>query len=71
MRTLQALREAAGLTERQLATKMLMRPERVAAWERGQRMPAGREVALLALAVGVTPPTVLAAVTRLVATGGD
>ena len=71
MRTLQALREAAGLTERQLSNKMLMQPERVAAWERGMRMPAGREVALFALAVGVTPATVLTAVNSLVATGGD
>jgi transcriptional regulator with XRE-family HTH domain len=71
MRTLQALRQAAGLTERQLANKMLVRPERVAAWERGLRMPAGQEVALFALAVGVTPASVPTAVNPLVATGGD
>lgn len=71
MRTLRALREAAGLTEQQLANKLLMQPEQVAAWERGVGMPVGREVALLALAAGVTPATVLAAVSLRSVQGGD
>jgi DNA-binding transcriptional regulator YiaG len=71
MRALRALREAAGLTERQLAQKVQVPPELVAAWERGAQRPVGREVALLALATGVTPPSVLAAVALTTAQGGD
>jgi DNA-binding transcriptional regulator YiaG len=71
MRTLQALREAAGLTERQLANKMLVRSDSVTEWELGTRSLTQQEVGLFALAVGVTPVSVLAAVNQLVVQGGD
>lgn len=71
MRTLRALREAAGLTERQLANKMLVRSDRVAEWELGTRPLTRQEVGLFALAVGVTPAAVLAADIRLAVQGGD
>jgi transcriptional regulator with XRE-family HTH domain len=71
MRTLRALREAAGLTERQLANKMLVRADRVSEWELGTRTLTRLEVGLFALAVGVTPTSVLAADARLVVQGGD
>ena len=71
MMTLRALREAAGLTERQLANKTLVRPERVIEWELGTRALSRQEVALLALAVGVTPRSVLAATGHLAVQGGD
>ena len=71
MRTLQALREAAGLTERQLANKMLVRSDRVAEWELGTRALTRQEVGLFALAVGVTPASVPAADAHLAVQGGD
>jgi transcriptional regulator with XRE-family HTH domain len=71
MRTLRALREAAGLTERQLANKMLVRADRVTEWELGTRALTRQEVGLFALAVGVTPASVLTAINRLAIQGGD
>lgn len=71
MPTLQTLRESAGLTARQLANKTLVRPERVTEWELGTRALTRQEVALVALAVGVTPRSVLAASGQLAAQGGD
>ncbi len=71
MQTLRALREAAGLTERQLANKMLVRSERVTEWELGTRALTRREIGLFALAVGVTPDSVQTAINRLMVQGGD
>ena len=71
MRTLRALREATGLTERQLARKVLVRPEQIMAWERGTAAPVGREVGWLALAVGASPAGIRAALALQAAQGGD
>jgi transcriptional regulator with XRE-family HTH domain len=71
MRTLRALREAAGLTERQLANKMQVRADRIPEWELGRRALTRQEIGLFALAVGVTPPSVLTAIDLLAVQGGD
>jgi transcriptional regulator with XRE-family HTH domain len=71
MRTLQALREAAGLTERQLANKMMVRTDRVTEWELGTRALTRQEICLFALAVGVTPDSVLNAANNPAVQGGD
>ena len=61
MRTLQELREAAGLTAEQLATKLAVRAQLVIGWESGALAPESRHVGQLALALGATPEAVRAA----------
>ena len=61
MRTLRNVREAAGLTERQLAGMVAVTMGTLTAWERGHGRPNAQQVGQLALALGVTPDGVLAA----------
>ena len=61
MATLRGLRAAAGLTQEQLAAKMLVPAARVAAWEAGRLTPMRLHVGLLALALGVARREVQAA----------
>ena len=61
MATLRELREAAGLTVEQLAAKAGATARVVVAWEAGTAPPTPHQVGLLALALGVTPQTVQAA----------
>ncbi len=61
MQTLREVREATGLTEHQLATMVAVATGTLAAWERGHGRPNTRQVGQLALALGVTPDGVLAA----------
>jgi transcriptional regulator with XRE-family HTH domain len=61
MRTLRDVREATGLTEHQLAAMVAVSTGMLAAWERGHGRPDTRQVGQLALALGVTPDGVLAA----------
>lgn len=64
MATLRGLREVAGLTEYQLATKLLVPSERIAAWERGAQVPMRPQIGVLARALGVTPKELRAALPR-------
>ena len=61
MRTLREVREATGLTEHQLAGMVAVAAGTLGAWERGHGRPTARQVGQLALALGVTPDGVLAA----------
>lgn len=61
MTTLQGLREAAGLTERQLASRLLVPPERVIAWERGAAQPSYIQSRMLAVELRVSVRVVRAA----------
>jgi len=61
MATLAELREATGMTHEQLAAKLLAPSGRIAAWESGAQVPTRRQCGLLALALGVTPTAVRAA----------
>ena len=71
MATLRGLREAADMTQEQLATKVGVKPARIADWERGAEQPETREIGLLALALGVTPPRLQEALARRDPAGGD
>jgi transcriptional regulator with XRE-family HTH domain len=61
MQTLREVREATGLTELQVAAMVAVTTGTLAAWERGHGRPTTRQVGQLALALGVTPDGVLAA----------
>lgn len=61
MATLRELREAAGLTQEQLAGKLLISPERIAAWESGAQVPTQMQARRLAAVLGLRPAAVLAA----------
>lgn len=73
MTTLRELREAAGLSEQHLASRMLMPVERIVAWERGVVVPMKADQRQLALSLQVTTATVCAAmaatITEVVASG--
>ena len=53
MRTIKALREAAGLTQFELAVKVGVTPTSVSAWERGQYEPRASQLRKLAGVLGV------------------
>jgi len=61
MRTLRAVREATGLTEHQVAAMVAVTTGTLTARERGHGRPTTRQVGQLALALGVAPDGVLAA----------
>jgi transcriptional regulator with XRE-family HTH domain len=61
MAMLRELREAAGLTDTELAAKVGVPAGTVRGWEGGGAAPDARDVGLLALALGVTPKEVRAA----------
>ena len=51
---LAALREAAGLTQKQLAEKLAVHHSNIAFWERSEKPPRGDVLPALAAALGVT-----------------
>ena len=61
MATLEELREATGMTQEQLAAKLAVPSGRITAWESGAQVPTRMQRGLLALALGVTPEAVRAA----------
>lgn len=54
MRTIRELREAAGLTQFQLAVAVGVQPQTVGAWERGQKQPSGLHLQAVARVLGVS-----------------
>ena len=70
MATLKELREAAYITQEQLAAQVGVKADQIAAWERGAEQPPTREIGLLALALGVTPSRVQEALARRDPAGG-
>lgn len=54
MRTIRELREAAGLTQVQLAQKVGVTPSAVYNWERGRNEPKASEVRSMARLFGVS-----------------
>ncbi len=69
MATLRALRETTGLTVEELAAKVGVSPAQGGTWERGASLPTTREIRLLALALGVQPPQMQAALAETRAEG--
>jgi transcriptional regulator with XRE-family HTH domain len=61
MPTLRELREAAGLTQLELANQLSVTPGTVYNWERGRGEPRARQVPQLAQALGIPADVVLAA----------
>ena len=53
MKTIRQLREAAGLTQFELAVKVGVTPTAVSAWERGQYEPRASQLRKLAETLGV------------------
>jgi transcriptional regulator with XRE-family HTH domain len=62
MATVRAWREASGMTAEQLASEVGVPAGVVAAWEEGRAAPETHQVGQLALALGVTPEELRAAV---------
>jgi DNA-binding transcriptional regulator YiaG len=61
VRTLRELRAATGLDRAALARKAEVTPRTLRRWETGETQPRGWRVAMLALALGVTPAEIQAA----------
>ena len=59
MRTIRELREAAGLTQLEVAFRLGVTPQTVSFWERGTREPRGRHLQQLAALFGVTASDIL------------
>ena len=62
MRTLRELREAAGLTQLDIATQLAVTPGTVYNWERGRGEPRARQLRQLTHILGVSAEELLAAV---------
>jgi len=71
MATLRGLREAAGRTVEQLVAMVGVPAATVSAWEAGRGAPDAHQVGQLALALGVTPEELHAALTPAEAERGE
>ena len=67
MRTLRELREAAGLTQLELANRLGVTPSTVYNWELGKGEPRSRQALQLALILNAGPGVVLEAIQATVA----
>ena len=70
MRTLRELREAAGLTQLELANRLGVTPGTIYNWERGRGEPRARQSLELALILNASPAAVLEAVKATVGEPG-
>jgi transcriptional regulator with XRE-family HTH domain len=61
MPTLRELRENAVLTQDELAKKIGVTPTAISHWETGSKRPRAKNIRKLAIALGVTPQEILAA----------